>query len=110
MHTRYAIISIYILLISSTHAVNTRQPDPHLRTANQFLAPQNAARASLRLRPLAWDARLERYAQSYANQRRYDCDLKHSNGPYGENIFLGQWQWLDSSSGRRRMGLGASMV
>uniref|UniRef100_A0A6N2MQW7 SCP domain-containing protein n=1 Tax=Salix viminalis TaxID=40686 RepID=A0A6N2MQW7_SALVM len=82
MHTRYAIIiSIYILLISSTHAVSTRQPDPRLRTANQFLAPQNAARASLRLRPLAWD--------SYANQRRYDCELKHSNGPFGENIFWG---------------------
>nr|TKS06073.1 hypothetical protein D5086_0000126880 [Populus alba] len=89
MHTRYATITIFILLISSTHAVITRRPNPYLRAANQFMAPQNAARASLRIRPLVWDANLARYAQSYCNQRRYDCDLKHSNGPYGENIFWG---------------------
>ena len=90
MHTRYATaISIFILLISSTHAVFTRRPHPYLSAANQFMAPQNAARASLRIRPLVWDANLARYAQSYCNQRRYDCDLKHSNGPYGENIFWG---------------------
>ncbi|KAJ4823769.1 Cuticle-degrading protease [Turnera subulata] len=41
------------------------------------------------MRPLVWDARLAGYAQWYANQRRYDCALRHSNGPYGENIFWG---------------------
>ncbi|XP_049415046.1 pathogenesis-related protein PR-1-like [Solanum stenotomum] len=55
----------------------------------QFLAPQNAARSMLRLRPLVWDKKLENYAKWYANQRRYDCQLQHSNGPYGENIFWG---------------------
>ncbi|KAL5973969.1 Cuticle-degrading protease [Asimina triloba] len=57
--------------------------------ANQFLAPQNAARAVLGMAPLAWDERVARYAAWYANQRRRDCALKHSNGPYGENIFWG---------------------
>ncbi|KAL1372018.1 hypothetical protein HN51_002186 [Arachis hypogaea] len=57
--------------------------------ASQFLVPQNAARSVLRLRPLTWSAKLTRYAQWYANQRRNDCALQHSNGPYGENIFWG---------------------
>ncbi|KAJ6759314.1 hypothetical protein OIU74_025899 [Salix koriyanagi] len=80
MHTWYATISIFILLVSSTHGAITKRPKPHLSSANQFMAPQNAVRASLRLRPLVWDAKLERYAQWYANQRRSDCALEHSNG------------------------------
>ncbi|KAK9149914.1 hypothetical protein Scep_008671 [Stephania cephalantha] len=55
----------------------------------QFLLPQNAARAALGEPPLTWDNHLESYAQWYANQRRADCSLVHSNGPYGENIFWG---------------------
>ncbi|KAM7267733.1 hypothetical protein ACFE04_009899 [Oxalis oulophora] len=39
--------------------------------------------------PLVWDKKLETYAQQYANKRKYDCKLVHSNGPYGENIFWG---------------------
>ncbi|KAJ0031505.1 hypothetical protein Pint_14206 [Pistacia integerrima] len=43
----------------------------------------------MRMRPLQWDYKLENYAKWYANQRRYDCALQHSNGQYGENIFWG---------------------
>ncbi|KAI7746706.1 hypothetical protein M8C21_023970 [Ambrosia artemisiifolia] len=39
--------------------------------------------------PLVWDTGLARYADLYARQRRQDCLLKHSNGPFGENIFWG---------------------
>ncbi|XP_057767262.1 pathogenesis-related protein PR-1-like [Salvia miltiorrhiza] len=56
---------------------------------SQFLAVQNAARAALRLPPLAWDRRIARFAASYARRRRADCELRHSGGPYGENIFWG---------------------
>ncbi|XP_041021895.1 pathogenesis-related protein PR-1-like [Juglans microcarpa x Juglans regia] len=80
-------VTIFLLIISSTHAV-TKQGQ-YLSLANQFLAPHNAARSTLRLRPLMWDPKLARYAQCYANQRRFDCALRHSNGPYGENIFWG---------------------
>ncbi|CAN1811414.1 Pathogenesis-related protein PR-1 [Linum perenne] len=55
----------------------------------QFMRPQNAARAALKLPPLRWDDRLARYATLYANRRRQDCAMVHSNGPYGENIFWG---------------------
>ncbi|WOK92121.1 hypothetical protein Cni_G00812 [Canna indica] len=57
--------------------------------ANQLLRSHNKARAAVGLPPLAWDGRLVRYAQSYAAQRRRDCALVHSGGPYGENIFWG---------------------
>ncbi|KAK9101693.1 hypothetical protein Sjap_018947 [Stephania japonica] len=56
---------------------------------DQFLFPQNSARAALGEPPLTWDNHLESYAQWYANQRRADCSLIHSNGLYGENIFWG---------------------
>ncbi|GAB4838205.1 hypothetical protein Ancab_027735 [Ancistrocladus abbreviatus] len=61
-------------------------------TINQFLAPQNAIRKALRLQPLKWDNRLATYAQWWGNQRKMDCSMVHSNGPYGENIFWGAGQ------------------
>ncbi|KAJ3699100.1 hypothetical protein LUZ61_002805 [Rhynchospora tenuis] len=54
-----------------------------------WLDPHNVARAALGLKPLKWDAHVASYAQWYANQRRGDCQLRHSNGPYGENLFWG---------------------
>ncbi|XP_010525741.1 PREDICTED: pathogenesis-related protein PR-1 [Tarenaya hassleriana] len=69
---------------------------------SQFMNPQNAARTHLRLNPLAWDKRLERYAMWWANQRRKDCALIHSNGPYGENLFWGSgknWSPVQAANG-----------
>ncbi|KZV36189.1 hypothetical protein F511_20088 [Dorcoceras hygrometricum] len=62
---------------------------PQNTSAQQFMDPQNAARALVGLPPLVWDAKLEKYAAWYANHRHGDCALEHSNGPYGENIFWG---------------------
>ncbi|KAF3533671.1 hypothetical protein DY000_02038351 [Brassica cretica] len=56
---------------------------------DQFLAPHNSVRTSLGLSPLLWDGRIASYATWWANQRRYDCSLTHSTGPYGENLFWG---------------------
>ncbi|KAI4376261.1 hypothetical protein MLD38_014046 [Melastoma candidum] len=58
-------------------------------TIQHFLRPQNAARAALGMQPLRWDPNLAGYAQWWAQQRRHDCALEHSDGPYGENIFWG---------------------
>ncbi|KAF7147031.1 hypothetical protein RHSIM_Rhsim03G0263100 [Rhododendron simsii] len=77
-------ITIVVLIISSINAIAGRND-----FVNNFLAPQNAARAVLGLQPLVWNGRLAQYTQWYANQRRGDCLLKHSEGPYGENIFWG---------------------
>jgi hypothetical protein len=58
-------------------------------TRYQFLAQQNAARASMGLPLLVWDERVASYARWYAQSRRGDCALVHSSGPYGENLFWG---------------------
>ncbi|XP_031481265.1 pathogenesis-related protein PR-1-like [Nymphaea colorata] len=79
-----------ILLVFLFHTAEARvlsESNKGLET--EFLVPQNAARATVGEPPLAWDGRLAQYAESYANKRRADCDLRHSEGPYGENIFWG---------------------
>lgn len=79
------IVLLFLLLLVLSADAATRPSE----VARQFLGAQNAARAALRLPPLTWDPKLARYAAAYANRRRGDCALKHSEGPYGENIFWG---------------------
>ncbi|KAH6782297.1 CAP secretory protein [Perilla frutescens var. hirtella] len=78
--------SILVFIFLSLIPTNAAPPKNHLR---QFLGVQNAARTALKLPPLAWDRKIAKYAASYARRRRTDCELRHSNGPYGENIFWG---------------------
>lgn len=87
MYSHRIAFTLILSLIFIPHAFSKQNRYPNL--ANQFMGPQNLARSALRLRPLVWDPRLARYATWYANQRRGDCALQHSNGPYGENIFWG---------------------
>lgn len=56
-----------------------------------FIALQNQAREEVGVPPLQWNAQLASYAQWWANQNAAfgDCELHHSGGPYGENIFWG---------------------
>lgn len=83
--------TLLIILLPVSDAAVKR---PRRSLASQFLAPQNLARAAIRLPPLRWDPKLARYAQRYANQRRFDCALRHSGSPYGENIFWGSgYRW-----------------
>ncbi|KAL2228023.1 pathogenesis-related protein PR-1-like isoform X2 [Sesamum indicum] len=84
-HVNFLLFLLFLTLNTSTTNAVT-----HKTTyARQFLSIQNAARANLGLAPLIWDPRIARYAAWYANMRRADCALEHSNGPYGENIFWG---------------------
>lgn len=65
----------------------------------QFTLPQNFARFKVGELPLVWDWKLESYAQWWAAQRKVDCNMTHSHGPYGENIFWGSgqsWTPLDA--------------
>ncbi|KAL0316604.1 UNVERIFIED_CONTAM: Pathogenesis-related protein PR-1 [Sesamum radiatum] len=91
-HVNFLLILLFLTLNTSTTNAAT-----HKTTyARQFLSIQNAARSDLGLAPLTWDPRIARYAAWYANVRRADCALEHSNGPYGENIF-----WGNGDEGRR---------
>ncbi|URE00088.1 SCP [Musa troglodytarum] len=78
-------VMIALVLVEGTEGVRR----PRAGLVGQLLRSHNAARAAVGLPPLAWDARLARYAESYAGRRRRDCALAHSGGPYGENIFWG---------------------
>ncbi|KAK4404529.1 Pathogenesis-related protein PR-1 [Sesamum angolense] len=81
---RRLILAVFLVLVLTTGEAAKPTSD-----VQQFLSVQNAARAALKLPPLVWDPNIARYAAWYANQRRVDCELEHSNGPYGENIFWG---------------------
>ncbi|KAL0359779.1 UNVERIFIED_CONTAM: Pathogenesis-related protein PR-1 [Sesamum calycinum] len=81
---RRLILAVFLVLLLTTGEAAKPTSD-----VQQFLSVQNAARAALKLPPLVWDPNIARYAAWYANQRRVDCELEHSNGPYGENIFWG---------------------
>ncbi|KAG7546176.1 CAP domain [Arabidopsis suecica] len=70
------------------HPPPTYQP-PTGSFEQQFLDPHNTVRGGLGLPPLVWDVKIASYATWWANQRRYDCSLTHSTGPYGENLFWG---------------------
>lgn len=54
-----------------------------------FLDLHNNIRKVVGVGPLKWDTTLEAYARDYAKVRSKDCELIHSNGPYGENIYWG---------------------
>ncbi|KAI3903902.1 hypothetical protein MKW92_047345 [Papaver armeniacum] len=56
---------------------------------HQFISEHNAVRSKFSERPLTWNSTLVRYARRFASQRAGDCDMVHSNGPFGENIFWG---------------------
>uniref|UniRef100_A0A0D9WV59 SCP domain-containing protein n=1 Tax=Leersia perrieri TaxID=77586 RepID=A0A0D9WV59_9ORYZ len=60
-------------------------------SAQDYVDPHNAARSDVGVGPVTWDDTVAAYAQAYAEQRRGDCALQHSNsgGRYGENIFKG---------------------
>lgn len=93
MITKLICISMFVLVI------NISKTDATTNQIKQFLGPHNAVRSALGMKPLIWDGGVARYAEWYANQRRYDCELKHSNGPYGENIFWGSGnEWTPSEA------------
>jgi len=66
-----------LALILSSHAQDSPQ---------DYVNAHNAARAQVGVGPVTWDDRVASYAQNYANQRKGDCNLVHSRGPYGENV------------------------
>ncbi|XP_058069642.1 pathogenesis-related protein 1-like [Magnolia sinica] len=52
-----------------------------------YVNAHNTARSNVGVGPVAWDDQVASYAENYASQRIGDCQLMHSGGPYGENIY-----------------------
>ncbi|KAI3496166.1 hypothetical protein L2E82_38899 [Cichorium intybus] len=83
------LLALFLNLLISTSNAITDKNQLSKNVIKDFLYLQNKARSALGVPPLVWDINLARYADLYARQRQQDCLLKHSNGPYGENIFWG---------------------
>lgn len=58
-------------------------------TPQDFLNVHNTARAQVGVANITWDNTVATYALNYANSRKSDCNMVHSNGPYGENLAKG---------------------
>ncbi|RVX10309.1 Basic form of pathogenesis-related protein 1 [Vitis vinifera] len=69
-----------LALVHTSCAQNSQQ---------DYLNAHNTARAQVGVGSMTWNNTVASYAQNYANQRIGDCNLVHSNGPYGENIAWG---------------------
>ncbi|XP_022148830.1 basic form of pathogenesis-related protein 1-like [Momordica charantia] len=55
-------------------------------TPQEYVAIHNAIRAQYGVGPVTWNQTLADYAQNYANSKYATCEMKHSGGPYGENL------------------------
>nr|ACJ62553.1 pathogenesis-related maize seed protein [Zea mays subsp. parviglumis] len=85
------------LVMAATTAVH---PSYSENSPQDYLTPQNSARAAVGVGPAIWSTKLQQFAEKYAAQRASDCRLQHSGGPYGENIFWGSagfdWKAADA--------------
>jgi uncharacterized protein YkwD len=63
----------------------------HLSVRREFLHAHNNVRRHFNEPILKWSRKLARYARRWANKRFLDCQMIHSYGPYGENLFWGKY-------------------
>ncbi|KAK4848674.1 hypothetical protein QYF36_015941 [Acer negundo] len=57
-----------------------------------YVDAHNAFRAAVGVGPITWNNTVAAYAQKYADERKRDCQMDHSMGPYGENLAEGYGQ------------------
>ena len=77
------------ILLGLAMAATMMNPSQAQNSPQDYVSPHNSARAAVGVGAVSWSTKLQAYAQSYANQRIGDCRLRHSGGPYGENIYWG---------------------
>ncbi|CAH1441532.1 unnamed protein product [Lactuca virosa] len=68
------LLAIFMGILNFSLAQNSPQ---------DFVDAHNQARAQVGVGPMTWDSNVAGFAENYANQRRGDCQLVHSqNSPY----------------------------
>lgn len=76
-----SVVIFSFLLLTLCNAQNSPQ---------DYRDAHNAARQQVGIGPMTWDDSVAAYAGEYAAERAAgDCQMVHSHGPYGENLFLG---------------------
>ncbi|XP_010527114.1 PREDICTED: pathogenesis-related protein PRB1-3 [Tarenaya hassleriana] len=94
------VLAFFILILTphltkcdTSLTLQTQNINVTLRKGNaiqqQFLQPHNTLRAKLGLPPLKWSRSLAAYSYRWAKTRLTDCELIHSHGDFGENLFWG---------------------
>ncbi|KAK4424276.1 Basic form of pathogenesis-related protein 1 [Sesamum alatum] len=86
-------LTISLLIASTMAARDLSRPQ---NSPQAFLDAHNRARAQVGVRPLVWNETVANYASDYAHKRYGDCELEHSQGPYGENLAEG-WGTLSAT-------------
>ncbi|KAJ0076663.1 hypothetical protein Patl1_35624 [Pistacia atlantica] len=77
------LIVIYFISLTLAHILQAQN------SYQGYVNAHNAIRAHVGVGPITWNYTVAAYAQNYADQRKGDCDLDHSMGPYGENLVEG---------------------
>jgi len=80
---------VSLALAHPSHAQNSQQ---------DYLNAHNAARSQVTVANIIWDNTVAAYALNYANSRISDCNLVHSNGPYGENLAKGSGSFTGTAA------------
>ncbi|KAK3219533.1 hypothetical protein Dsin_013503 [Dipteronia sinensis] len=80
------LLALLICLLGSALII---QPSDAQNSQQDNLNAHNTARAQVGVANINWDATVATYALNYANSRKVDCNLVHSNGTYGKNLAKG---------------------
>ncbi|KAL4555898.1 hypothetical protein LXL04_038530 [Taraxacum kok-saghyz] len=81
-----------LLTLACFHTLNAQN------SQQDYLDAHNAARAQVGVENITWNATVAAYAENYANQRIEDCNLIHSDGPYGENLAAGSGDFTGTAA------------
>ncbi|KAL0412642.1 UNVERIFIED_CONTAM: Pathogenesis-related protein 1A [Sesamum radiatum] len=94
----FSIISLLTVSLIISSAMAARGLSQPQSSPQAFLDAHNRARAQVGVRPLVWNETVANYALDYAHKRYGDCELEHSQGPYGENLAEGGGRCRDGCS------------
>ncbi|KAH7860158.1 hypothetical protein Vadar_010032 [Vaccinium darrowii] len=85
------LLSSFLIHPTESTAVQRRSAKENsAEVTAEFIYSHNMVRESHDLNYFSWSPTLAGYARWWANQRRGDCAMIHSNSDYGENIFWGE--------------------
>ncbi|KAK1583026.1 hypothetical protein Q3G72_020389 [Acer saccharum] len=89
------LLALLICLLGSALII---QPSNAQNSQQDYLNAHNTARAQVGVANINWDATVATYALNYANSRKVDCNLIHSNGTYGENLAKGSGSFTGTAA------------
>lgn len=83
-----SVIGLFIgLWIVGGGCISVKQKANPIIDQEALLERHNHYRSELGVAPLQWSDELAEYAQNWANKLAKSCDMYHSKGKFGENIY-----------------------